>query len=339
MEADELLERYARGERDFRGVELFDDEYFDEEPFCRKSPVNLKNADLIGINLSGANLSHATLKGINLSRADLSGANLSNIDQFEEEFDTCAPMNDSQDSEDAFINLSYAILSNADLTGADLTGANLTGADLTGADLTGANLEDAKLINTILCNAILTNTDLAFANLTGANLTSVDLSGANLCDTIFGNQKASEELQQKKQELEELQQENQALIERIKLFKTQLNSKVEFSKGYLKGLTLGYLTPLIAQQADFIQRLKSGNLLHCETEEQHSELTVISGKRLHELREFCWYMVEKYKQRSSLQNIFINNLKGKLGEEVVKARLGNFITEVDYENEFGVMAK
>ena len=337
MEADELLQRYARGERDFRGVELFDDEYFDDEPFRRKSPVNLKNADLTGINLAGADLSHAGLKGVNFSYADLSGANLSNVDQIEEEFDTCAPMNDLQESEDVFINLSYTKLSKANLTNADLTGADLTGADLSNVDLTNTLLEDVKLIAANLCNASLsgldlshldlsnaklveadlTFTDLTFTNLTGADLTGADLSGANIDGTIFGAQKPSEELQQKHQEL----------IERVKLLEGKLNSKSDFAQG----LRLGYKTLLRSQQADFIQRLKSGNLLHCETEGQHSELTVISGERLHKLREFCWYMAEKYKQRSLVRDVFINNLKGKLGEKVVKARLGNFITEVDYK--------
>jgi len=43
MEADELLRRYAAGERDFRKVDL--------------SSANLTKANLSGINLSGANLS------------------------------------------------------------------------------------------------------------------------------------------------------------------------------------------------------------------------------------------------------------------------------------------
>ncbi len=42
-------------------------------------------------------------------------------------------------------------------------------------------------------------------------------------------------------------------------------------------------------------------------------------------------MVEKYKRMSPVRDVFINNLKGKLGEEVVKARLSDLVTEVDYE--------
>ncbi|TAF08975.1 MAG: tetratricopeptide repeat protein [Nostocales cyanobacterium] len=93
---------------------------------------------------------------------------------------------------------------------------------------------------------------------------------------------------------------------------------------------------LKAQQTDFIARIKSGDLLHCEKEGQHSELTVISGERLKQLRDFCWEMAEKYRRTSTpIRDVFINNLKGKLGEEVVKSRLGNFVTEVDYEKRKG----
>jgi hypothetical protein len=95
---------------------------------------------------------------------------------------------------------------------------------------------------------------------------------------------------------------------------------------------MDWTTPLRSQQADFIQRLKSDrlHLLHCETEGQHSELTVISGDRLEQLRDFCWEMADKHK-RMPVKAVFINNLKGKLGEEVIKARLADFVTEVDYE--------
>ncbi|AFZ59067.1 tetratricopeptide repeat protein [Anabaena cylindrica FACHB-243] len=98
---------------------------------------------------------------------------------------------------------------------------------------------------------------------------------------------------------------------------------------------MDWITLLRSLQSDFLQRLKSGCLLHCQTEGQHSEITIISGERLKALREFCWLMAEKYKRTSPVRDVFINNLKGKLGEELVKERLSNFITEVDYEKRFG----
>jgi tetratricopeptide (TPR) repeat protein len=99
---------------------------------------------------------------------------------------------------------------------------------------------------------------------------------------------------------------------------------------------MDWITLLRSLQSDFIKRLTSGCLLHCETEGQYSELTVISGERLKALREFCWQMAEKYKRTSAVRDVFISNLKGKLGEEVVKERLAAFVTEVDYEKRFGV---
>lgn len=98
---------------------------------------------------------------------------------------------------------------------------------------------------------------------------------------------------------------------------------------------MDWITILKAQQTDFIARIKSGDLLHCEKEGQHSELTVISGERLKQLRDFCWEMANKFKQQYDVKNIFFNNMKGKLGEEVVKIRLGDFVTEVDYEKYSG----
>ena len=97
---------------------------------------------------------------------------------------------------------------------------------------------------------------------------------------------------------------------------------------------MDWTTPLKAQQADFIQRLKSAKLLHCDEKGQHSELTIISDERSKPLRTFCWEMIRKYKPNDP-QNYFINNMKGKLGEEVVKSRLADFVTEVDYEKRVG----
>ncbi|MDH6105001.1 tetratricopeptide repeat protein [Anabaenopsis tanganyikae CS-531] len=95
---------------------------------------------------------------------------------------------------------------------------------------------------------------------------------------------------------------------------------------------MDWKTILQAQQTDFINRLKSGNLLQCDQPGQHSELTVITGDSLQQLRRFCWRMVDIYRRSNSKsEDVFVNNMKGKLGEEVVKTRLGDLLTEVDYE--------
>ena len=99
---------------------------------------------------------------------------------------------------------------------------------------------------------------------------------------------------------------------------------------------MDWTTPLKSQQADFIARVKCDRLLNCDVKGKHSELTVISGDKLKQLRDFCWSMVNKYKEKThDARSLFVNNLKGKLAEEVVKARLGDFVTEVDYETLIG----
>ncbi|MEA5515689.1 tetratricopeptide repeat protein, partial [Nodularia sp. UHCC 0506] len=53
-----------------------------------------------------------------------------------------------------------------------------------------------------------------------------------------------------------------------------------------------------------------------------------------QLRDFCWEMITKFRSNDP-KNDFINNMKGKLGEEVVKTRLDEFVTEVDYKKRKG----
>jgi tetratricopeptide (TPR) repeat protein len=95
---------------------------------------------------------------------------------------------------------------------------------------------------------------------------------------------------------------------------------------------MDWKTILQAQQTDFINRMESGDLFQCDQPGKHSELTVITGDSLQQLRDFCWDMADKYRNKSSsVRKVFVNNMKGKLGEEVVKTRLGDLLTEVDYK--------
>jgi uncharacterized protein YjbI with pentapeptide repeats len=121
MQAEELLRRYASGERDFSNIQL---EYTDE----------LSDANLSGINLSNSHIDELFLQGINLS-----GANLKESDFGQ----TC---------------LRGANLRGADLTGADLSHANLDSADLTGAKLTNAYIRTTTMIGANLTDADLTGT-------------------------------------------------------------------------------------------------------------------------------------------------------------------------------------
>lgn len=107
MTAEELLQRYAAGQRDFQCVNL--------------SEEILSWADLTGADLSGANLSGVILNWATLSRVKLRCANLSNSD------------------------LNWANLEQTDLQGANLTGADVSAANLNGADWSGAIMPDGTI--------------------------------------------------------------------------------------------------------------------------------------------------------------------------------------------------
>jgi len=199
MDASELLERYAAGERDFIGVDLSDVNL----SHANLSDVNLIGVNLIGADLHGANLSDAQLSsakliGANLSDADLSGAKLIGADLYD-------------------AKLNNAKLIGADLYGADLGLASLIDASLIDANLSGVNLINTNLVEANLSNANLSEADLRFANLSKANLSNACLSGARLDGTIIAYQKVSEELQREKQELTEQVQLLQAQVEKQKL--------------------------------------------------------------------------------------------------------------------------
>ena len=60
MKAEELLEKYAAGQRDFKGAQL--------------SGIDLKGADLSEINLQNANLSGSELSEAIFTKANLGSA-------------------------------------------------------------------------------------------------------------------------------------------------------------------------------------------------------------------------------------------------------------------------
>jgi uncharacterized protein YjbI with pentapeptide repeats len=144
---DELLRRYAAGDRNFANANLRCAVLCEENlTRCNFSYVKLNFANLSGINLTEADLTSA-----DLSDASLSGANLSQAALYR-------------------TLLTRANISEANLRGANLFKASLNDANLTQADLTGANLSFADLRGAILDEATLSG-----ANLTGAKLTQGQL--------------------------------------------------------------------------------------------------------------------------------------------------------------------
>ncbi len=147
MEANELLQNYANGLRDFSEAELV----------C---------LSLVGAKLCHINLEAAILNDVNLVKADLFNARLAKVGF-------------------ARANLSKADLGEADLREANLQGANLKGANLRGATLINANLSETDLSGACLSGAKLSGVNLMGAKLAGANLKSASLTKAKLIRTDF----------------------------------------------------------------------------------------------------------------------------------------------------------
>jgi uncharacterized protein YjbI with pentapeptide repeats len=114
--AEDLLQRYATGERNFRDADL---------PRGCLAGANLRGSDLNAADLVSADLTDAVLIDANLCDADLRRAVLRGA------------------------TLRGSRLSGADLSGADLTGADLEGADIRHADFSEASLRAAKLVAVI----------------------------------------------------------------------------------------------------------------------------------------------------------------------------------------------
>jgi uncharacterized protein YjbI with pentapeptide repeats len=151
MTAEELLERYAAGERNFAGVDLTPSD---------GDWIKLTRQNLQGINLRGAYLYRANFGLSDLTGADLSGAYLKSA------------------------ALGCAILKNARLRGAVLTLSILRMTDLSHSDLTDANLIGARLME-----ANLTKVDLSEALLIDADMTGAigEYKSMNIYSTLFWN--------------------------------------------------------------------------------------------------------------------------------------------------------
>ncbi|MHC5823660.1 MAG: pentapeptide repeat-containing protein [Nostoc sp.] len=117
--AEELLARYADGERNFAGIELIQSA---EEP--QDNMIDLEGAILRDINLRGAYLRQA-----NLCRADLTGADLFGV------------------------SLESAWLKRAIVRDANLYSANLHWCSLHEADLRGTNLAQMNATSAFFCGA------------------------------------------------------------------------------------------------------------------------------------------------------------------------------------------
>ncbi len=145
MTAEELLQRYAAGERNFSGIHLWGACL--DEAILRRANFNgatlecsMIRTDFTGGFFKGAVLRHSMME-VNLTRCHLNGAELVEVD------------------------LSDAILRYARLDGATLSQSLLTGADLTQARLLAAEMDET----------LMRNTNLHQANLRGASGVNIDV--------------------------------------------------------------------------------------------------------------------------------------------------------------------
>lgn len=147
MNAQQLVNRYNDGERDFSGIEI--------------PNASLQDTDLSGICLTGARLPGAFLRSAKLVEADLSYADLRGAEMGGGDFKgadlTGANLRgailsaaDMQGANLAYANLRETLIAESNLFGADLRGANLRDAEMWGSDLSEADLEDAIMGGAVL---------------------------------------------------------------------------------------------------------------------------------------------------------------------------------------------
>lgn len=162
---EELIKRYASGERDFSS--------YSEVDFQR---VNLQGIDLSDVKLGEAIFSGANLIGANLSNAFLRYAHI-DLD--------CNLMNS---------NMTGANLHGAMMNNANLSQSNLQDADLSEAELIDVNLSGANLLNANLASTLLNCVRLTRGSLSEYQINSAKMRGSNLITNKEQLEKSSIEL-------------------------------------------------------------------------------------------------------------------------------------------------
>ena len=148
MTAENLLQRYASGERDFFGIELTDAD------LSRATGWDIDNPK--GQVITGTIFTEAILSRTNFSGNDMRA---------------CA--------------MSGATLIQCQFIRADLSGCNFTDSDLSGANFLGAKLRGVDFSRTNLRGANMTGVDLTGANMRGADDEGAWYESASFCDTIL----------------------------------------------------------------------------------------------------------------------------------------------------------
>lgn len=192
MDAEELLRRYAAGERDFQGIELDGGDTVHwwqqwENPYIDTSSNKLHGAILRDIKLN-----HAKIQYVTLTNSDLTGADISNATIIHS-------------------NLSGSKLDNTKLSNSKISSCILFGSDLSNSDLSDADFIFSKYDsntqwpdkpkpsswflmgpNANLRGRIFTTGSPCLVDLTGSNLSETEfrpqnIKGSNLSYCTFNN--------------------------------------------------------------------------------------------------------------------------------------------------------
>lgn len=146
--------------------------------------LDLRNADLFGVQMLSADLSNAWFHG-----ADLRSANIADTD-LTDAFFSEADLSDAQFHRVNFTrmrlwstNLRRASLERAHLTELNFHDTDLGNANLVRADLSRANFQESNLNSAWLEGATLVGASFLDADLTGAQLEDANLSDAHFLDS------------------------------------------------------------------------------------------------------------------------------------------------------------
>ncbi|WP_309743805.1 pentapeptide repeat-containing protein [Chamaesiphon sp. OTE_20_metabat_361] len=180
IDIQELIGRYAAGERDFSSVGVI--RQLEVPRGTNLSGINLRGCnfselDFTEVNLVGANFSEVTCQFTSFRNADLRDANMS-----------AATFWEGTDLSNA--DLSFANLSQLTVEDAILNGANMTGVDLRQAYIKAASFQAANLVQANLCDAWISSSNLQDANLAGVDLSKMKqwslnkVSGANFENVV-----------------------------------------------------------------------------------------------------------------------------------------------------------
>ncbi|MBD2531712.1 pentapeptide repeat-containing protein [Nostoc flagelliforme FACHB-838] len=145
---------------------------------------NLCNETLNEINLKNANLEGVDFREAKLYKSHLQGANLSDANFFDAMLIDAQLQRDKNNTNLKDVKMEKATLDGANLQDAYLENANFKGASLKNTNFYGAYLTNASFYDAIIDGAILDHTDLTKADLQHSiNLTTAQITNAKLCLT------------------------------------------------------------------------------------------------------------------------------------------------------------